>query len=1098
MKKFLCSLLLVVMLVSSAMAVACSGKISYFELELSSDNVTVVANFETTLVTNYTGKNSIVWSVEDQSIATVENGVIYGVSEGRTTVSASVDGSSASCVVDVTAFDVSKLKLVPSKNKLEVAKGASSSLTCELYYGTKKLDVGQVSYSALSDIITVNGNSFTANTVGTTSISLSTQFKGYPVSASVVVEVVNQYDVIIDQTNVSIYPLSTFDGEDYTNTATVSAKVTDNGQNVDNAQIQWSIENTNVATISGNVVTAKTVGKTILTATYTADGETVTDSIYVEVLPITVQTTFTNNEVDKTVPYQLETSELWKTDDREITGVTVTNNVFDEQIPFSGSQLDFSESTFTGENKLIIKTSTLYYYADLFVWTKCIENVEDLSLIKEKDGYYKLTQNLDMSGVAWEYSESFIFTGYFDGNGKTISNFNLYSDGLFNEMGDGATVKNLTFANAVISNDATELGVLAKSVKDKCSVTIDNVKAEVIVGGNGNGGLIGLAKVNSKVTLKNVNVYAYSDGNGGERGAIFAGSAGSVTLDGVNKVYSSMEACSKYISTSNTNSSAINQLLSTVKPTAFDSSDNEMLNAVAAEDQEFTFNDVSNVVQVVVYGSEKRVIDEASNTITVVAADYESIDVGAVDVLFKLSDGSYKYYTLGVYSELHITNSNVNMLTQISKGRIYLDEDITISSAWATANKFSGTFDGQGYTISGLTFKEAGIGLFKSMSGTFKNTAFVGVSLGQGNTAPIAQSVTGDLVVENVFVKVSSVLANGYQGGLVERNTNADYKLTVKNVYVELGNVTKSTDRYVGFVSGFMNKNVSVENGCFVGGHGYLYTGAEASATASNYKVFDNYLNVAKAIDANTFSFNNEFLSTQFAKHCKVLMLTKENFSDLKDSTKMTGVGFVLLKEDITFTTREVWTSNVTFSGTFDGQGHSISGLEMYSSSGLFKIIENAIIKNVAIVNVKLNGGNTATIAYTAKGTNKYDNVFVQVSEMTTGDAWRGGLIERGGAAGNHLTNVVILFEVDTNPVHCGYVAGHNGGTMSLTNCYLIGSADREIRPTNTSAKPGGSVTTTSTYTKITKADFITAKTGGTLAYTYGDQMTAWINQYVK
>ena len=92
-----------------------------------------------------------------------------------------------------------------------------------------------------------------------------------------------------------------------------------------------------------------------------------------------------------------------------------------------------------------------------------IDSIKGLNFVRENasEGYsYKLTQNIDLGGAEWIPIDD--FTGTFDGNSKTISNFvvtkgavgsknkNVIDQGFFSEILAGATVKNLNLSNAQV------------------------------------------------------------------------------------------------------------------------------------------------------------------------------------------------------------------------------------------------------------------------------------------------------------------------------------------------------------------------------------------------------------------------------------------------------------------------------------------------------------------------------------------------------------------------------------------------------------------------------------------------------------------------
>lgn len=98
--------------------------------------------------------------------------------------------------------------------------------------------------------------------------------------------------------------------------------------------------------------------------------------------------------------------------------------------------------------------------------------------------------------------------------------------------------------------------------------------------------------------------------------------------------------------------------------------------------------------------------------------------------------------------------------------------------------------------------------------------------------------------------------------------------------------------------------------------------------------------------------------------------------------------------------------------GTFDGLGHTISGLNLDKCS-LFGTIYEGTVKNVAITNVTMTGANTAAIAwYTYKGA--IENVFVSLKSLP--ESWN-----RAAFAGKISTTTVVknvIVELTNVPVN--------------------------------------------------------------------------------
>ncbi len=130
----------------------------------------------------------------------------------------------------------------------------------------------------------------------------------------------------------------------------------------------------------------------------------------------------------------------------------------------------------------------------------------------------------------------------------------------------------------------------------------------------------------------------------------------------------------------------------------------------------------------------------------------------------------------------------------------------------------------------------------------------------------------------------------------------------------------------------------------------------------------------------------------------------------------------------------EVGSGN-NWQGTFDGNGHIVSGIYINTSSddqGLFGVVENGTIKNLGVKDSYIKGGwNVGGIAGSSSGTiqNCYNTGSVS------------GNIRIGGIAGGNWGTVQYCY--NTGSVSCaerdaGGIAGNNGGT--IRNCSNVGS----------------------------------------------------------
>ena len=165
---------------------------------------------------------------------------------------------------------------------------------------------------------------------------------------------------------------------------------------------------------------------------------------------------------------------------------------------------------------------------------------------------------------------------------------------------------------------------------------------------------------------------------------------------------------------------------------------------------------------------------------------------------------------------------------------------------------------------------------------------------------------------------------------------------------------------------------------------------------------------------------------------------------------------------------------NKAYTGTFDGNGKTITGLTVtgsYKYAGLFgDIDENGTVKNVVLEDVQITSDNSSGyaggVAGDSWGTIENCSVSGSVSGTTfaggvVGSQWGGsitgcnssatvkGVIFAGGIAGEtnsgasltgcYATGDVTVENDGTNNSHAGGVVGYNGGG-TLTACYATGS----------------------------------------------------------
>lgn len=277
----------------------------------------------TVLPTNADNK-SVTWSSANEQIATVENGVVTGVSVGETTVSATtVDGELvASCVVTVIEnIDVTGVKLNYESAALEVgdklqlvasvlpANAHNKNVTWKVASGSASLSVDS------NGLVTAIGK-------GTGKIRVTTVENSKYATCSITVA---DKVIAVESVEISDTALSIKQGQNATLTASVVPSY------ATNKNITWSSSDESVATVNSNgVVSALKQGHTAKIYASSADGSKKAECL-----------------VTVTEPQHVESVSLSKTSGSVKEGKTLTlsasilpNDAYDKSVTWSSSNID--------------------------------------------------------------------------------------------------------------------------------------------------------------------------------------------------------------------------------------------------------------------------------------------------------------------------------------------------------------------------------------------------------------------------------------------------------------------------------------------------------------------------------------------------------------------------------------------------------------------------------------------------------------------------------------------------------------------------------------------------------------------------------------
>lgn len=204
------------------------------------------------------------------------------------------------------------------------------------------------------------------------------------------------------------------------------------------------------------------------------------------------------------------------------------------------------------------------------------------------------------------------------------------------------------------------------------------------------------------------------------------------------------------------------------------------------------------------------------------------------------------------------TDGGSFMLTAKNSTACYkLKADITISGTsnnWTPIEGFAGTFDGQGYTISGFNYSATStnnVAFIGSTSGNavIKNLTIVGSFKGKDNVAAFVGSAGGNSITFENCVNKATVSGASDVGGLVGYAT---VPVTVKNSGNENG--VTGTGNQIGGLIGQTTKTLTIENSYntgtisgpnpWIGGSNASTGGLAGSADIANIRYSYNSGNV--------------------------------------------------------------------------------------------------------------------------------------------------------------------------------------------------------------------------------------------------------------
>lgn len=560
-KKFLMSILSVCMLASCAFGVACGGdeedvssssNTSSVEAPSSSDSGTGAPETEskvrvtldetsltmqvydkaTLTATVRESEGVVLWTTSDASVVTVENGNLYAVKEGTATITATVEGVSATCTVTV-GYPTTAPVLVFADDVRVNVRGTFEAEMKATWKGEKIAEkinysvdlVGESGVAALSIDNETGTYKVTGIKAGTTTYRIYATIRGVYVSKDVTITVYGEDNIIVAN-NTDFIPgngyyevnVATANIDGYVDSTALDFSVYVKGKEVKDAQLTWKTSlpsfNSTIVSVEDGMLKAKSAGKTMLVGVYEKNGEELA-SITLKINAYKPQITLENEsrktlEVGDLQAFEVESELIGTIVGATFHGENVFSSVNGKTVSLSASGMP-KEHELLGEQYLQVVTDKVIYDVPVLVYTLIINSAEEFDRIAElsvylndkgtsaalHDGYFILGDNISYNKgfipflsqeqvyvsngnrVSYDFTQ-FGWRAIFDGCGYNI-------DGL--ELASGKAGP--AFAEAPLTAETGLFGVIHRDGVVK-NVSFTNATVHESAGfiASGGGGLI--------------------------------------------------------------------------------------------------------------------------------------------------------------------------------------------------------------------------------------------------------------------------------------------------------------------------------------------------------------------------------------------------------------------------------------------------------------------------------------------------------------------------------------------------------------------------------------------------------------------------------
>lgn len=446
------------------------------------------------LTVDYTGKKGtpIEWASDNQSVVIVTDGAIEAVDEGTANITVTCGNATATCAVSVS-YGSTLPELVNGygfEEEYTIYKNSSLYFAPAIAFRGKSYADGSFEMkSSNPDVVeVVSGKELRAKSqVGEAVITVTASWRKFN-AENTAATLSKNFTVSVEESSyislesgaaneLELYTLAEFEGETYENSVDFVPVVYEDGKAVENATVSSVVANEEIASLQGGKLTGKQYGETAVLLTYQKGEKTYHKTVSVHV-------TRPSAKFENTVKYFSAYTGTYKDGANGYQDKKLAS-LFGEDVTLYDAYLGEEALTLTAdgrvlgvaceedgvmENQITVGNLIWQYEVTLETYGVYICQAEDLKVFEAvtvgantetKRGYCVLGKDIDASDLvlahgAFEGDKPYPnatkdggFSGTFDGQGHTVFNLKAPNTGLFFQM-KNATLKNVAFVDVTV------------------------------------------------------------------------------------------------------------------------------------------------------------------------------------------------------------------------------------------------------------------------------------------------------------------------------------------------------------------------------------------------------------------------------------------------------------------------------------------------------------------------------------------------------------------------------------------------------------------------------------------------------------------------